>query len=205
MANEPGEVIDARHRRDRSLKFCNHADGTRTVFVRLDPLSGGALQAAVDAEFMRHQTQREPDGAFPTVAQQRADALCRIIAGASANGSGHGDYEVVLHVRGDGCTLDDGTPITESSVARRLDTSFIRLLIHSAERNPINASTRRRLPTKRQKRLVKDRDRACVDCGRTELLEYDHNPPFEATRQTHTDQLELRCAPCHTKRHLCAG
>ncbi|MEZ5280227.1 MAG: DUF222 domain-containing protein [Acidimicrobiales bacterium] len=201
MANEPGEVIDARHRRDRSLKFRNHADGTRTMFVRLDPVSGGALQAAIDSEFMRHHTQREPDGTFPTLAQQRVDALCRIIAGTSAS-SGRVDYEIVLHVRGDGCTLDDGTPITQSSVARLLDTSFIRLLIHNAEHNPVNASTRRRHPTKRQKRIVKERDRACLDCGRTELLEYDHNPPFEATHQTRTDELELRCAPCHTTRHL---
>ncbi|MEL7208246.1 MAG: HNH endonuclease, partial [Actinomycetota bacterium] len=63
------------------------------------------------------------------------------------------------------------------------------------------ASSRRRHPTTRQKRLVKDRDRSCIDCGRTDLLEYDHNPPYEQTHRTITDELELRCAPCHRRRH----
>ena len=46
----------------------------------------------------------------------------------------------VIHVRGDGVTFDDGTPTTNHAVLRRLDESFIRLLIHDAERRPVNAS-----------------------------------------------------------------
>ena len=109
--------------------------------------------------------------------------------------------EVVVHVRGDGCTLDDGTPVAESAVARLLSEAFIRVLIHDAERRPINASGRRRHPTTRQKRVVRQRDGACVDCGSTDLLRYDHDPDYQQTHHTTIDELKLRCAPCHHKRH----
>ncbi|MCP3935946.1 MAG: DUF222 domain-containing protein [Actinomycetia bacterium] len=201
MANEPGEVVDARHHRDRSVRIRNHADGTRTTTIRSNGTVGGTLQAAIDAELMRGALRREPDGNWPSIAQQRHDALARIIDGTGGSQQGNIGCEVVFHVRGDGCALDDGTPVTESAVARLLDRAFIRLLIHGADGKAVNASTRRRLPNKQQKRLVKERDRACIDCGRKELLTYDHNPAWEQTRRTHTDELELRCVPCHRKRH----
>ncbi|MGI9624776.1 MAG: HNH endonuclease [Acidimicrobiales bacterium] len=53
--------------------------------------------------------------------------------------------------------------------------------------------------------MVKERDRKCVDCGRVELLEYDHIPEFEASGSTLVDELELRCAPCHQRRHRRKG
>ena len=53
----------------------------------------------------------------------------------------------------------------------------------------------------RQKRVVKERDRSCVDCGSTDLLQYDHDPDFEVSGHTIVDELTLRCAPCHHRRH----
>ena len=108
--------------------------------------------------------------------------------------------ELVVHVRGDGCSLDDGTPLTDSVVASMIPGAHLRALIHDADGQALNASGRRR-PTVRQKRVVKERHRRCVDCGSHDLLEYDHNPPFELTGRTHVDELELRCAPCHRARH----
>ena len=70
------------------------------------------------------------------MAQQRADALIELLQGGGAAMT----VEVVLHVRGDGATLDDGTPITESAVAKLLPDGFVRALIHDAERAPLNAS-----------------------------------------------------------------
>jgi hypothetical protein len=75
------------------------------------------------------------------------------------------------------------------------------VLIHDTERRPINASSRRRHPTPRQKRVVHERDRSCVDCGSTDLLRYDHQPDYEQTRRTIIEEVEIRCAPCHHKRH----
>ena len=118
-----------------------------------------------------------------------------------SNGEALVDTEVVLHVRGDGCTLDDGTPIAGSVVERIAPESFLRVLIHDAERRPINASGRHRHPTTRQKRVVHERDRGCVDCGSTTLLEADHDPDFAITGHTLVDELKERCWTCHRGRH----
>jgi len=117
------------------------------------------------------------------------------------DGAGDLDTEVVLHVAGDGNTLDDGTPIPDSVIADLIPHSFIRALVHDSQGNPIDATNRRRHPTRRQKRLVKARDRHCIDCGRHDLLEYDHQPAYEQTRHTITTELRLRCAPCPAQRH----
>lgn len=149
---------------------------------------------------LRQQWQQADDDEFwiPSIAQQRADAFAVLFLGTNINLT----TEVVIHVRGDGATFDDGTPITNSSVCRRLDQSFIRLMIQDAERRPINASNRRRHPTKRQKRVVLEaHNHECVDCQGTELLELDHNPPYDQSRHTITTELEPRCAPCHRTRH----
>ena len=60
---------------------------------------------------------------------------------------------------------------------------------------------KQRHPTDRQKRVVKERDRVCVDCKRQTLLEFGHVPAYEDTGHTIVNELELRCAPCHRDRH----
>ena len=135
--------------------------------------------------------------AWPSAAQQRVDALVALVRGGGAMVA----TEVVLHVRGDGCSLDDGTPIAGSVVERIAPDGFLRVLIHDAEGRPINASGRHRHPTARQRRVVRERERACVDCGSTDLLEYDHDPDFEQSHQTVVDELWLRCWRCHHARH----
>ena len=144
-------------------------------------------------------TRPKPDagGNWPTVAQQQADAIEDLLS----NGTGTIETEVVVHVTGNGNHLDDGTPIPDSVVADLIPQSFISALIQDSHGNPIDATNRRRHPTRRQKRLVKARDQHCTDCGRHDLVEYDHVPAYEHTGHTVTTELKLRCAPCHTKRH----
>ena len=74
-------------------------------------------------------------------------------------------------------------------------------MVDDNEGNPVDAGSRRRHPTTRQRRVVNERDRSCVDCGRADLLEYDHVPDYETSGHTITSELQLRCAPCHHKRH----
>jgi hypothetical protein len=74
-------------------------------------------------------------------------------------------------------------------------------LIHDAEGRPINASGSHRHPTRRQKRVVKERDRVCVDCGSQDFLQYDHEPAYDVSHQTVVDQLVARCRRCHRARH----
>ncbi|MFT5202747.1 MAG: 5-methylcytosine-specific restriction endonuclease McrA [Candidatus Aldehydirespiratoraceae bacterium] len=197
--NSEPEELDSHHQRQRSITERVEPDGMTSVTMRLPPLVAAAWSAALTVEVMR--TTRRPAHAsadpWPTLAQQKVDAL-RTLLGRDGGGL---VIEVVLHIRADGCTLDDGTPIPDSVVERVAPTSFLRALIHDAEGRPINASGRQRHPSTRQKRVVKEREPACRDCGRTDLLQFDHVPPFEQTLHTVVEELEVRCSPCHRKRH----
>jgi len=149
---------------------------------------------------LRQQWQPADDDSFaiPSLAQQRADAFVLLFLGRNIDLT----TEVVVHVRGDGTTFDDGTPVTDNAVCKRLDRSFVRLLLHDMQGRPIDASNRRRHPTTRQKRVVLEaHNHECVDCQSPDLLELDHNPPHEQTKHTVTTELEPRCAPCHRARH----
>lgn len=180
-------------------------DGMIVGTFSLPPLAAAPVTAAIDMELVR--SRPTPDASadasgnasprWPSIAQQRADAFVRLMA----QGGARSVTEIVVHVRGDGVTLDDGTPITESALERIAPTSFVRALIHDAEGRPINASARRRHPSVRQRRVVKERDRECVNCGGELLLEYHHEPAFEHTGRTLVDELELRCATCHREHH----
>ena len=210
--NEDPDVRAERHRRHRHLRWWTEPDGMIAGSFRLRPADAAGLTAGVDARVMqrclngqsrsvnngRTRSGRDaPEGAWPSLAQQRADALVDLVT----NGGAGAMTEVVIHVRGDGLAYDDGTPVAETVVERLVPDSFLRALIHDAEGRPINASSRRRHPKVRQKRVVKERDRVCSDCGSSDLLEYDHEPPYETTGHTVVEELKLRCAPCHHKRH----
>ena len=135
---------------------------------------------------------------IPTLAQQRADAFTLLFMGKDVSVT----TEIILHVRGDGATFDDGTPITESAVIQQLDDAFIRLMLHDPNRRPIDATNRLRHPTTRQKRVVMEtHNHECVDCGTTDFLELDHDPPYHQTQHTVTTELVPRCAPCHRAHH----
>jgi hypothetical protein len=207
--NSTPEEIEAYHHRQRSVKWRNEPDGMVTFSLRLPPLLAGMLISFLTTWVMTSKprtlkpVRTEPrrggssSEAWPTVAQQHADAVKALLT----DGAGDIDSEVVLHVRGDGTTLDDGTPLPETVVADLIPESFISAIVHDSRGNPIDATNRRRHPTRRQKRLVKERDQTCVDCDHNQLLEYDHVPEYETTGHTLTTELQLRCAPCHHRRH----
>ena len=116
--------------------------------LRLPPLLAAKLIAVLTAIVMRSRpTTRRGNGAsadaWPSLTQQHADALEQLLT----DGAGKIDTEVIVHVRGDGNTFDDGTPVADSIVERIAPAAFIRALIHDAESRPINASGRRRHPS----------------------------------------------------------
>jgi hypothetical protein len=215
---ETPEETETRHRRSMSLRWRTDPDGMVAGSFRLPPLEAAQLTAAIDAWVVRQTLAptatptatdggedaisdapmpRRATGSWPSLARQRAAGLLAAVCG----GGSTVETEVLLHVRADGCTLDDGTPIAGSIIERLVPAAFLRVLIHDADSRPINASGRQRHPTSRQQRVVKERDRHCVDCGRADLLRYDHDPAFATSRHTRVDELELRCAPCHHTRH----
>ena len=164
-----------------------------------EPTSSGPTMAEQLRKLKRQWQPADDDGfAMPSLAQQRADAFVLLFLGKNIELI----TEIVVHVRGNGTTFDDGTPVTNNAVCQRLDQSFIRMMLHDMEGKPIDASNRRRHPTTRQKRVVLEaHNHECVDCQSPDLLELDHNPPYEQTRHTVTTELEPRCAPCHRARH----
>ncbi|MGI9611377.1 MAG: HNH endonuclease [Acidimicrobiales bacterium] len=209
VRNTDGDELDRLHQQQRSVRWWVEPDGMVTFSLRLPPITAGVLIAWLTSWVMTSRPAEAPNqskadiqashasaDAWPTIAQQHADAFAALLAGG-----GEANTEVILHVRGDGCTLDDGTPVADNAVAAKLPEAMIRAMIHDAERRPINASTRHRHPTNRQRRIVKERDRCCVDCGRRDLLQFDHDPPYDQSKRTIVDELRLRCAPCHRARH----
>jgi hypothetical protein len=199
--HETPEETEARQHAARGVWWRVDPDGMAAGFFRLPPEHAVAITAAIDGELMRGWPRRDASAdawnGWPSVAQQRADALVRLAGGGGTQQM----TELVLHVRGDGVTLDDGTPVAGSVVERIVPDAFLRALIHDAEGRPVNASGRHRHPSTRQRRVVKERDRVCVDCGASEFLEYDHEPEFERSRHTVVDELRLRCRNCHRARH----
>lgn len=215
---ETPEQTEERQQRSRSVRWRVEPDGMGVLTVCVPPAEFGVLTGVVDACVVRRQqvvgrTLRSVtvggEGAsadaslprsvarWPSVAQQRVDALVEVVSGGGVKVL----TEVVVHVRGDGCTLDDGTPVPGSVVERIAPESFLRALIHDADGRPINASGRRRHPSTRQKRVIKERDKRCVVCGSTEFLEFDHDPPFEVTGHTVVEETWARCPVCHHARH----
>jgi len=195
--NTDPEDLAAHHQRQRSVKWRNEPDGMVLFTLRLPPLLAGMLITFLTTWVMSSRPKPGTADAWPSVAQQHADAVHALVT----EGGASIDAEVVVHVRGDGNTLDDGTPVPDSVIGDLIPTSFVSALIHDTHGDPIDASNRRRHPTRRQKRLVRERDQHCNDCGRHDLLEYDHVPAYQTTGHTITTELELRCAPCHQKRH----
>ena len=115
---------------------------TRLALERLRPQHSGT------SAVRRNATQQTNGGA----AQQHADALLDLLR----NGSGRTIAEIVLHIRGDGCTLDDGTPLPGTVVERIAPEAFLRALIHDAGSRPVDASNKRRHPTTRQQRSCRN-------------------------------------------------
>ncbi len=195
--NEQPEAHEKRIRSETRLRCHNNADGTSTVTWTLPTTVAAKTMSAVDAKLMSTRVTFDASADFPSLAQQRSDALLNLVA----SGGGTVDVELIVHVRGDGCTLDDGTPLADHEVARLIGGAFVRALIHGMDGKPIDATFRRRLPTVRQKRVVKETCGACVDCGRHELLTCDHLLDFSVSRRTIARELVTRCWPCHRKRH----
>lgn len=216
--HEEPEETEKRQHEARSVSWRIEPDGMIVGTFRLPPGHAALLMAGIDQQVLRSRptqlrSTESDEGAsaetaspptvsgWPTIPQQRADALIALISGGTSRRAGGVTTEIVLHVRGDGCTLDDGTPIAGSLVERIATESFLRVLIHDANSHPINASGRHRHPTDKQKRVVHERDRRCVDCDANEFLQYDHVPDFELSHQTVVDELMHRCWSCHRARH----
>ncbi len=105
------DALENYHLMRRSIKWRNDPDGMVNITMRLPPLLAGMFIAVITSLVMRSKPRRQADGSWPTVAQQHADALEELLS----DGAGMVNTEVIVHVRGSGTTMDDGTPIPARS------------------------------------------------------------------------------------------
>ncbi|UDY35748.1 13E12 repeat family protein [Dermatobacter hominis] len=199
--NETAAQQADRHERETRLSVRTEADGMSVMTLVLPPAQMAEILTVVDGEVQRGTGFASTPHGSPrrSLAGQRARCLHHVAtSGAGATVT----REVIVHVRGDGCTMHDGTPVSSHAVASLIGGSFIRALLHDIEDKPIDATNRRRFPTARQKRVVDERHGGrCVTCGSTQLIEYDHDPPFSVSRRTVVDELRPHCAVCHRAHH----
>ena len=130
-ANEDDETRDRRHHRHTHLAIRTEPDGMAVLTLALPAISMGAVGAAIDARVMQGITQA-PAHERNSLGHQRALAFLDLLT----NHNTTVDTEIVVHIRSDGCTMHDGTPIADHTVAALIDTAFIRTLIHDADNHP---------------------------------------------------------------------
>lgn len=199
--NETAEQQEDRHERESRLTVRTEADGMSVMTLVLPPTHMAEILAVVDGEVARGRGFSGTTDASPprSLAGQRARCLHDALTSGTATKV---EREILVHVRADGCTMHDGTPISSNAVASLIGSAFISALIHDVAGKPIDATFRRRSPTRRQKRVVDARHgNRCAGCGSTDLIQYDHEPPFAASRRTIVDELRPLCATCHRLHH----
>ncbi len=192
--HEDPDHIRRRQHEARSVSWRTEPDGTVILTARLTPETAGAVCAVIDTAVIRTCA---PAGA--SLAQQRADAL----AAAVTRGGGAVTAELIVHVRADGAALPDGTPLGDHAIAALLPDAFVSLLMHDAQRQPIDASPRRRFPTRRQRRVLDELDPECAHpgCHATAFLQYDHIEPYTQGGPTVLANLQRLCGPHNRARH----
>ena len=190
------ETITRRQHDARSVSWRTEPDGMVVLTARLEPATAGAVCAVVDTHVTRTCA---PAGA--SLAQQRADALVTAVTSTSPSVPGDNNStvtaEVVVHVRAEGCALTDGTPLADHTVTALLPDAFVSLLLHDSQRQPIDASPRRRFPTRRQRRIIDERADECQHpgCHARTFLQYDHIQPYNQHGPTITANLQRLCGP----------
>lgn len=211
--HDDSDAIARRQHRERAVSWRTEPDGMVVITARLEPSVAGAVCAVIDRRVMGAPMGTAPgDETRRSLAQQRADALVGMATTASgtrAHGragseaepdepAGRIDTELIVHVTADGNHLPDGTPLGDHAVTELLPDAFVSLLLHDAERRPIDASPRRRFPSRRQRRVVDARYDECTEpgCTATEFLEYDHVEAFDpAHPNTVVANLQRLCGP----------
>ncbi len=189
--NETDDEIDQRHQRERYVSWRTDPDGMVTITARLAPTEAANVCAVIDKNVT---TQPQTDDTHPSLGQQRADALIRLTATGSGNSA---NTEVVVHVRDTGNTLTDGTPLTDNAVIRLLPEAFVSLLMHDSAQQPIDASPRRRFPTRRQRLILDEPHLECAHpgCHARAFLQADHIIAYNDNGPTVLENLQLLCGP----------
>ncbi len=190
--------FDARH-----VSWRTEPDGMTTFTVRLPPIDAGRRPG-----WRRHpgHADHRAHGRVPRPVSSR-----RHSSSSSRRGGGVG-AEVLVHVARtkDGAlvaALPDGTPVPDPQVSQLLCESTVRALVHDSDGAPIDASPARPAPTKRQLRLLHERDQHCryPGCTARQFLHAHHVIHREHGGPTIVANLILLCSFHHRLVHEVAG
>jgi hypothetical protein len=108
--------------------------------------------------------------------------------------------EVIVHVRADGASLDDGTPITGALAERLVPRSDTRAMIHDAESHPTDVSG------KAERGAVRLTTRDVVDEVEPARLAAGANRSRATKEPAHAERRRRaramrKCKTCHRRRH----
>ncbi len=176
----------------------------------------GALPSADGALFKRaierhvEQQPKPPDGQWPPLMEQQADALVDLAATRLESDPDKARATVVVHVdaaelaRPDGVASLESAPVVSAVVAERLACDgYVQVVTHGEDGSVIGVGRRSRVVPKWLERLVRERDGSCVCCGSDQVVgsEIHHVVPWALGGRTDLDNLVLVCRRCHRMLH----
>lgn len=205
-----------RQRRARRVHHgVDETDGMTWLHAAWQPDVGVAVVNRLEVEADRRYRQLTKEERRTTSHRQLlADTLAALVLeGGSRPHATRAD--VVVHVdwpsllrghphRGERCHVQGAGPVPVAAVDHLLaGSAFLTgVLVEGTEIAKVKRFGTRRRPADLQAALdarsvVRDGDVACVDCGNTLGLEWDHDDPAANHGPTSSDNLDPRCRPDH--------
>jgi len=179
-------------------------DGCLVIKARLPAEQGAlvvkALEMAMDADFAEHSSDN--DEPLP-IAARRADALANIAETYMNNNESSGStadrYQVVVHVEGESCSLEDGPHVSAVTSRRIACDSSIVAISEDENGEPLSIGRRSRSIPPPMRRALRVRDKGCrfPGCTNTRFVDGHHIEHWADGGETSLDNLVLLCRHHH--------
>ena len=188
-------------------------DGCLVIKARLPAEQGAlvvkALEMAMDADFAERGsdvtavTSSDGNDEPVPIAARRADALANVAETYMNNNESSGStadrYQVVVHVEGESCSLEDGPHVT-AETSRRIACDCAVVGIKEDENGePLSIGRRSRSIPPPMRRALRARDKGCrfPGCTNTRFVDGHHIRHWADGGETSLDNLVLLCRHHH--------
>ncbi len=226
LSSTPVDELHARQHKARRLRHWKDGLGMIRLDAALPPETGIPLVTRIEREAARHRAEARRDGDPEPLSAYAADALVFLAGGGGTGGGtkspGRIDLVVVCDIyawrrghthEGEVCHIVGGGPIPVELARQLAEDAFLKVVLHDGKDVQRVFHHGRRYTAELKTALDLGpvpafSGRACVDCGRTWGLEYDHQDPIAHTGPTSMENVVDRCWPCHadkTERDRKAG
>ncbi len=230
LSSTPVEELHSRQQKARRLRHWRDGLGMIRLDAAFPPETGIPLVTRIEREAARLRAEANKVGDPDPFSAYAADALV-VLAGGAGTGTGTGtgtkspgrtDLVVVCDIyawrrghthEGEVCHIVGGGPIPVELAKQLAEDAFLKVVVHDGKDVQRVFHHGRRYTAELKTALDLGpvpafSGRACVDCGRTWGLEYDHQDPIAHTGPTSMENVVDRCWPCHadkTERDRRAG